>query len=217
MRPFVPPALRSFDPPVTDTAPPDDHSPIRDAAFAEGHDAGLRAGHAAGVAEGEARMRAEADAEIAELRTHLDRQAARQAVAAGLTRLLEQRDADVSAMAAAARAALAEALQGIFPVFLRTAMGAEVAALLTDAAGAHAAEQLKLRAAPATIDAVRAQSLPDELLARITFEPVPDRPPGWADIAWTGGGLTFDPDALLWQVADLLSYPIAKIKDSTDE
>jgi hypothetical protein len=217
MRPFIPPALRTFDPPETDAEPPVDHTPLRDAAFAEGHDAGLRAGHAAGLAEGEARMRAIADAEIAELRSHLDRQAARRAVAAALSNLLEQRDADITALAAAARSALAEALQGIFPVFLRTAMGAEVAALLTDAAEAHSAEQLKLRAAPATIDAVRGQSLPDELLARITFVPVPDRPPGWADIAWSGGGLTFDPDALLWQVADLLSYPIAKNKDKTDE
>ncbi len=211
MRPFIPPTLRSFELPAT-ADPVDQHAPVRAEAYTDGYNAGLHDGHAAGMAEGQALVRASADAELARMRGLLDEQGARQAVAAALARLTGQRDSDLAAMAEAARTAMAEALQQVFPVFLRSAMGAEVATLVTEAAAARAPEQLTLRAAQATLDAVLAQDLPEAQRARITLVAVPDRPPGWAEIAWTGGGLTFDPDALLWQVSDILSpsQPVAK-------
>jgi len=216
MRPFIPPTLRSFEPPVAAEAV-DQHAPVRAEAYTDGYNAGLHDGHAAGMAEGQAQVRASADAELARMRTLLDEQAARQAVAGALEQLIGQRDSDLLAMAAATRTAMADALQQVFPVFLRSAMGAEVANLVVDAVAARSQEQLTLRSAQATLDAVRAQGLPEAQLAKVTMVAVPNRPPGWAEIAWTGGGLTFDPDALLWQVSDILSPSKLVAKDEPNE
>ena len=158
MRPFIPPTLRSFEPPVAAEAV-DQHAPVRAEAYTDGYNAGLHDGHAAGMAEGQAQVRASADAELARMRTLLDEQAARQAVAGALEQLIGQRDSDLLAMAAATRTAMADALQQVFPVFLRSAMGAEVANLVVDAVAALWESQQWVRKNPKEAAAIEAEFL----------------------------------------------------------
>ena len=66
-----------------------------------------------------------------------------------------------------------------------------------------------LRAHPDTLRAVAAPEPTRRHAARLTMQPDATLPFGTAEIAWTGGGLTFDPTALHARVVTILA-PIEK-------
>lgn len=207
MRPFIPPAVRILvEPPPADVEaePVDPCIGVREAAFAEGYAAGHRTGHAAGAAEAAAAERSRFDAELATVTAALEAERACNTVVASLADILAKRDQDRADLHGAARACMAEALRLLFPRLMERAVGEEILALVLDALALRPQEGLTLRASPATLDAVRALPIATTDLARLAFVPDPDRPEGQAEIAWTGGGLTFAPEILLRQVTDAL-------------
>jgi flagellar biosynthesis/type III secretory pathway protein FliH len=204
MRRFVPPPIKAFDP---SSAAGDGHmfGPVRNAAYDVGFEAGRREGHAAGFAAGEAQARAIGDVEIARLHAMLDEQIACNSVADALTQLLAARHDDLRLIEQEMRSAVAAALDILFPSLMAQAAGAEITALIDQALTARAFEEIRVRASVETIAAVTARGLPEAGSTRLTLVSDADHPSGAADIAWTGGGLTFDPAALLRTVTDAIS------------
>jgi hypothetical protein len=214
MRRFVPPPIQAFD-----SSPwceePDTIGPVRDPVYASGYDAGLRAGRVAGFADGEAQARFAAASEMARLNAILDEQRACDSVAAGLNDLLASRQADRQQMRQEARSAIAAALDILFPTLMAQTVGAEIVALIDQALSARTAEAITIRASAETIAAIRFCGLSEQSSARVTLVPDPDQTFGAADIAWTGGGLTFDHAALLKTVTEAVS-PVFMRKDPTE-
>jgi hypothetical protein len=204
MRRFVPPPIQAFDPSAGATDP-DAFGPVRDAAYEVGYEAGHRAGHAAGLADGEAQALAANGREVARLQTMLDEQKACNSVADALAQLLAARDADRQQLERQTRTAVAAALDVLFPPLMSLTIGAELVALIDQALTARTSEEITVRVSAETIAAISACGIPDCGATRVTLLPTADQPRGVAEIAWSGGGLTFDPAALLHKVTALIS------------
>ena len=203
-RRFVPPAVAAFgggpDADLARTV-----AQARDEGFAEGRDSGFQAGHAAGMRDGEAAAAAAYQTELAALQEKFAKQQATLAVTEALDRLLAARAEDRAALEDDTRAAILTALRVLFPTLLEQAAGGEIAALLAEALTERAPEALTLRANPATLRSVATHDLPGDHANRLTMQDVPAMAVGAAEIAWCGGGLTFDPAALHERVLRILA------------
>ncbi len=203
-RRFIPPAVAIFAG-GTDAAFAAAVARAREEGFMEGRLHGLQEGHAAGRLEGETRVRETLQAELDALRTNYAKLDQQNLVSAALDRVLAARAADLAALDLAARTAITAGLRTVFPVLLACSAGMEVEALLQAALTERPDETLRLRAHPDTLAAVTGDArgaLPDA--ARVTLVADPSLATGAAEIAWTGGGLTFDPASLLEHVAAML-------------
>jgi flagellar biosynthesis/type III secretory pathway protein FliH len=177
----------------------------RQQGFAEGHAEGMRDGHAAGVAEGAAQARAALQPELDVLRETLAKRDRRVGVADALRQVLAARGDDLAALEGAMREAVAAALQTLFPTLLAAAAGTEIAAVLADALTERTPEALVLRAHPDTLATVAGETAAEREAGRLTLAAAPNMPFGVAEIAWAGGGVTFDPEALLARVRSVLA------------
>ena len=202
-RRFLPPPLTGFY-----ALPEADHvqtmAETRDQGYAEGRSAGLKQGYEAGFVEGAAEARAALQPELDVLRETCGNRERRIGLADALRRLLAARDADLSVLERASREVAIAALQALFPTLLATAAGAEIAALLADVLAERAPDTLVLRAHPDTLATIAAETAGERETGRLTPEAVPDMPFGVAEAAWRGGGITFDPAALLARVTSVL-------------
>lgn len=205
-RRFIPPALAAFG----NSSRPEVALELvraRDAGFAEGSAAGHAKGYAAGLADGEAKAREACAAELVRLEHRAASQVAVVAVARALDEISARHQADLRALDDASREAVVTALGTLFPLLSNTTAGAEIAALTVEALTARAPEMLTLRAAPETLAAVLAEGAADPDRQRLTLIPDDSCEPGAAALAWCGGGLTFDPPALLRRISALLAPP----------
>ena len=213
IRPFIPPAITALRPFMlleSDVAAGgDDPTPASDPGFLEGHACGLIEGRLAGQRESEARAREAFDAERAILHEKLAKLEAAENVSAALGRLFATRDAAERALEDAARSVLVSALRTLFPVLLASAAGAEIAALINQSLAVRPAGTLGLRANPDTLASL-ACAAPDGLV----LTPDPSLAPGAAELSWSGGGLSFDPAALLNRITALLSPAHPDNKDT---
>ncbi len=208
IRRFVPPAVAAFgDGPDAELA--QTLAQARDDGFAEGRELGQREGHAAGLLEGEAAASATHQIELAALHERFAKHQATLAMATALEQVLDARSADQRTLENATRIGIVAVLRMLFPTLLEQAAGQEIAALLTETLTERAPETLTLRAHPDTLRAVVEQSLPDDHAAQLTMQADAALPFGAAEIAWMGGGLTFDPTALHARVVNILA-PIEK-------
>jgi flagellar biosynthesis/type III secretory pathway protein FliH len=176
----------------------------RDQGFAEGHAKGVLEGHAAGVADGEARTRGVLLPELDALQESSAKRDRYDTVAVMLRRLLEGRERDLTALEVEVRETVTAALRTLFPVLLSQAIGTEIASLAATALMERTPETLTLRAHPETLAAVSADTREETEKGRLVLAPDPRRAFGSVEIAWTGGGMTFDPAALLSQVTAAL-------------
>jgi flagellar biosynthesis/type III secretory pathway protein FliH len=216
MRPYQPPSLLALisDEDGTTAARMLSDERIRSAAFATGRQQGLEEGQRMGREEGVAAARAEAERGLqAELERRGQRGAA--ACAAALEVLLSRREADRRALDADLRAALAGALEAVFPALLARAAGGEVLAMVNAALDERAQEVLTLRAHPDTLSAAGADGL--AVPERLRLRPDPALPPGQAEVAWGEGGLLYDPAALQARVLALLGAPAAPASTTSQE
>jgi hypothetical protein len=203
-RRFHPPPLAGFyASPEVDAA--QTLADLREQGFAEGQSAGRKQGYEAGFMEGAAETRAALQPELDVLRESSGNRERRVGVADALRRVLAARDADLANVERASRELAAAALQALFPTLLATAAGAEIAAMLADVLAERAPETLILRAHPDTLATIAAETAVERETGRLTPEPVPDMAFGVAEAAWSGGGITFDPAALLARVAGVLA------------
>lgn len=203
MRRFVPPPIDAFDP-FSAVGDPNVYGPVRNAAYEAGFYAGSRAGRAAGLAEGEALSRVASTEEIDRLRVLLQEQTARNSVTDAITQLLAARDADRQLLEQHLRSAVSVAMATLFPSLMSMAIGYEIVALIDQALAARTPENITIRASAETIGAITARGLPQTGSSRVTL--LPDANYSDAiDVAWTGGGMTFDPAALLHSVNETIS------------
>jgi flagellar biosynthesis/type III secretory pathway protein FliH len=202
-RRFVPPAVAVFGS-GADAELAQAVARAREEGFLEGRLHGLQEGTATGRQEGEAETREVMQQQLAELRAEYAKLDQQISVAAALDRVLAARSADLAALEHATRTAISAALQTLFPVLLARTAGQEIAALLHAALTERPTETLRLRAHPDTLDAIAddTNAMPDR--ARLAVAADSSLAPGTAELAWTGGGLTFDPDALLARVMAVL-------------
>jgi len=203
MRRFVPPPIDAFEP-IMEAGEVDALGAVRDAAYHEGFTAGRRAGHSEGFGQAEAQTRAAWAKDVAEWRGKFEEQTICNTVSQGLAQLLAARSADYLTLTRETRAVIANALELLFPTLMAHALGGELLALIQDALTARASEEVVVRGAAETIAAINAQGLPPGAAARVRLRPIPDYPPHKIDIAWSGGGLIFDADALLRKVNEAL-------------
>jgi flagellar biosynthesis/type III secretory pathway protein FliH len=203
---FRPPPLAGFysAPDVDNT---DALTEARQEGFAEGRTHGMREGHAAGLAEGVEKTRAALQPELDALRETSAKRDRRVGVADALRQVLAARDVDLAVLENAFREAAVAALQKLFPTLLASAAGTEIAALLADALTERTSETLMLRAHPETLATVAAETATERESGRVTVTVIPSMPFGAAEIAWIGGGITFDPVALLARVTSVLAAP----------
>jgi hypothetical protein len=209
MRRFIPPPIQAFDL-SAGAGEQDVLGPVRDAAHEVGYEAGHREGRIAGLAEGEARALAVSGPEVARLQSLLDEQTACNSVAHALAQLLAARDADRRKLEMETRQAIAAALDVLFTSLMSLTIGAEIVALVEEALTARAPEEITVRASAETIAAVAARGIPDGGSTRVTLLPTADQPYGAVDIIWSGGGLTFDPTALLRKVAEFITPNVVR-------
>jgi len=203
-RRFLPPPLTEFYAvPEADEA--QTLAEMRNQGFADGHNAGLKQGYEAGFKEGAAESRAALQPELDVLRQSSGNRERRVGVADALRRVLAARDADLAAVERASREVATAALQALFPTLLAAAAGAEIAVLLADVLAERAPERLILRAHPDTLATIAAETVAERETGRLVPEPVPDMAFGMAEAAWNGGGITFDPAALLGRVTSVLA------------
>jgi hypothetical protein len=203
-RRFHPPPLAGFyASPEADQA--QTLAETRDLGFAEGHSAGMQKGYESGFMEGAAETRAALQPELDALRESSGNRERRVGVADALRRVLAARDTDLAAVERASREVAVAALQALFPTLLAKAAGAEIAAMLADALAERAPETLILRAHPDTLATIAAETATERATGRLTPEALPDMPFGAADAVWAGGGITFDPAALLARVTSVLA------------
>ncbi|MGC1410600.1 MAG: hypothetical protein WA864_16855 [Acetobacteraceae bacterium] len=207
IRRFVPPAVAAFgegpDAELAQTL-----AQARDDGFAEGRELGQREGHTTGLHAGEAAATATHQIELAALQEKSAKHQATLAVTTALEQVLDARSADRQALEHATRTAIVAVLRMLFPTLLEQTSGQEIAALLTEALTERAPEALTLRAHPDTLRAVE-QRLPGDHAAQLTMQADAALPFGTAEIAWTGGGLNFDPTALHARVVNILA-PVEK-------
>jgi len=204
-RRFVPPAVAVFaGGGGSDVAAAEALHRARDGAFAEGRQHGLRQGHVEGRREGEAETRETMQREIDALRSEYALLDQRVSVTAALDQVLAARALDLAALEQATRTAVVAALRSLFPTLQSHRAGAEIEAVLQQALTERPAETLRLRAHPATLDAIAAEAAGCGDPGRVALEPDASLAPGAAEIAWTGGGLTFEPARLLEHVVAML-------------
>lgn len=202
-RRFIPPAIEAFgDGPKAEAAR--NIAAARDAAYVEGRDVGWQQGHAAGFRDGEASARKVCEAELSALRAEFARRDCGLRVAEALQLLLTAREEDQRGLETSMRTAIIAALQTLFPAFLDAAAGREVATLLADTLAERTADTLTLHAHPDMVAAVEAENLAPEAAARLTLVPDATLAHGAAILEWAGGGVAFDPAALLERVAMIL-------------
>jgi hypothetical protein len=203
-RRFHPPPLAGFY-----ACPEVDHAQTlaetREKGYAEGHSAGRKQGYEAGFIEGAAEARAALQPELDVLRESSGNRERRVGVADALRRVLAARDADLATVERASRELAATALQALFPTLLAAAAGPEITALLADVLAERAPETLILRAHPDTLATIAVETAAEREAGRLTPEAVPDTPFGVAEAAWNGGGITFDPAALLARITLVLA------------
>lgn len=216
MQRFVPPALDALRPNHSGEIDAEADR-IREGGFAEGHALGMREGRLAGIREGEARARQEVQAELAELRGRFAKQDAAGRLAEAVERMLADREEADRDLEESARAAMTAALRLLFPALLASAIGPEVVAVVREALVARAPETLNLRAHPDTLALVARADLPQEAAGRLTLSPDATLEHGAVVIAWSGGGLSFDPAALLERVAGILSPISVARQDAAHE
>jgi flagellar biosynthesis/type III secretory pathway protein FliH len=177
----------------------------RELGFAEGRAQGLLEGHAAGHAEGGEEARAALQPDLDALREGCAKHEAQGAVAEALRQVLTARDTDLASLERSVRDIAAATLQTLFPALLSRAAGPEIAALLAGALAERAPEVLTLRAHPDTLAAVATETATAREDGRLTLTADPGWPFGTAELGWTGGGITFDPAALLARVTSVLT------------
>jgi hypothetical protein len=203
-RRFLPPPLTGFY-----AAPDADEAQTlaetRNQGFADGHSAGLKQGYEAGFMEGAAESWAALQPELDVLRQSSGNRERRVGVADALRRVLAARDADLATVERASREVATAALHTLFPTMLATAVGAEIAVLLADVLAQRAPERLILRAHPDTLATIAAETAVEREADRLVPEPVADMAFGVAEAVWNGGGITFDPAALLARVTSVLA------------
>jgi hypothetical protein len=141
------------------------------------------------------------------LRENRARRDRRIGVADTLRQVLAARDTDVALLETAMREAATVALRTLFPTLLASATGTEIAALLATALIERGPETLMLRAHPDTLATVAAEIATEQEAGRVTLAACDNMPHGAAEIAWAGGGLTFDPAALLANITSVLALP----------
>jgi flagellar biosynthesis/type III secretory pathway protein FliH len=201
-RRFVPPAVDAF----VNAARSDvdcEWARGRDGGLAEGISIGRSEGYAAGLREGRDRADERHQAELARLRAAFAKQSSIETVVAAIQQLLAAQDTTRRSLEDAARAAIASALRTVFPVLLGQSAGVEIAAVIAEAVSERGSEALTLRCHPETLASIQAQgSIESEALI---FAPDDGMAPGAAVATWSGGGLNFDPTALLAQVVEILS------------
>lgn len=213
MHRFVPPALEVLRPSQageTDS----ELNKVREGGFAEGYALGTREGRLAGVREGEARAREAAQAEVVEMRGRFAKQDATARLADAVERVLAAREEADRALEHGARVAMTAALRMLFPALLASATGAEVVAVVREALVARAPDTLNLRAHPDTLALAAQGNLPEQVGGRLTLSPDATLEHGAAVVTWSGGGLTFDPAALLEQVVGIISPIPAGTQDA---
>jgi flagellar biosynthesis/type III secretory pathway protein FliH len=204
IRRFVPPAVGSFGTgPLSDAARALDAA--REESFLAGQKAGHRDGHAAGLQEGKAQARAANEADMAALRADFARRHTIHTVAEALQRLADMRDSTRLDLETQARGLIEAALRALFPVLMTGTAGAEIVGLIAEPLAERGKEEITLRAHPDTVAAVQAQGIADLEPALLTLIADPALSPGAIDAAWASGGLTFDPAAMLEQVAEIIS------------
>jgi hypothetical protein len=215
-RRFLPPPVTGFY-----ALPEVDHAQTlaetRDQGYAEGRSAGQKQGYEAGFMEGAAEARAALQPELDALRETSGNRERRVGVADELRRVLAARDADLATVERASREVATAALQALFPTLLATAAGAEIAALLADVLTERAPETLTLRAHPDTLATIAAETAAERETGRLTPEAAPDMSFGLAEAAWSGGGITFDPAALLARVISVLAAASQTTPDPVSE
>jgi flagellar biosynthesis/type III secretory pathway protein FliH len=177
----------------------------RQAAYAEGQAKGRAEGRAEGLAEGNAATTAALGPELAELRENIAKRDRRVGVAEALRAVLAARETDLEALQRATGDVVAQALRTLFPVLLATSAGGEIVALLSTALTEREPEALVLRGHPDTLAMFAAETTTPRDGSRVRMQPAPDMAPGEAEIGWTGGGIRFDPAALMARVADVLA------------
>jgi flagellar biosynthesis/type III secretory pathway protein FliH len=175
----------------------------REEGFADGLRVGRQEGYAAGLRQGEEQANATYRAELDRLRAAYAQQHAIDVVLTALQQLHAARDEARLELEAAARAVIASALGVIFPALVAQAAGQEIIALIDDLLRDRGVESLTVRGHPDTIAPIRAQGLTDS--GRLTLLADNAMTPGAAIATWSDGGFSFEPDALLEQVAAILS------------
>ena len=215
MRRFVPPSIDTFGP-VGDAGGAESLAIAREAGYHEGFLAGQLAGHAEGFRQAETQTRDAWAKDVADWRGRFEEQTLCNTVAQGLAQLLAARSADYLTLTRQTRAAIAGALNLLFPTLMKHAFGSELLALIEEALTSRSSEEITVRASADTVAAITAQGLPPGAATRVRLRPVPDYAPDRVDVSWTGGGLTFDADALLRKVTDLLVTEDLR-KDEHDE
>jgi hypothetical protein len=173
----------------------------RDEAYAEGHAAGLAAGLETGRQEGMAAVREECAAALEEARAEATRRTTETDLAAALERMGAARAADLTALEDGLRQTLSATLRSLFPVLMTHAAGMELQRLIADTLTERAPETLLLRAHPDALAHLTALPGWDELALRLTPRADDQLAAGAIEIAWTGGGLAYDPQALLERVS----------------
>jgi flagellar biosynthesis/type III secretory pathway protein FliH len=202
IRRFIPPAVNAF----VDEARSDTDSEWargREGGLAEGLTIGRSEGYAAGLREGKDRADERHQSELARLRSAFAKQHSIDAVVTAIEQLLAAQGETRRGLEDAARAAITSGLRTLFPVLMAQAVGAEIAALIAETVCEHGAEALTLRCHPETLGLVEAQGHLE--FEALIVQPDDRMAPGTAVATWSGGGLSFDPAALLAQVVEILS------------
>jgi len=202
-RRFQPPPLARF----YDTTEVDQVQALNDAratGFAEGSSVGRQQGYEAGFAEGAAETRAALQPELDALRESSANRDRRVGVIDALRQVVATRQADLAALEQASRDVIASVLEALFPTLLAAAAGREIAALLAEALAERAPDSLILRAHPDTLSVIAAETTAEQTGGQLTVEPVPDMAFAVAEAVWSGGGITFDPAALLARITAVL-------------
>ncbi len=203
-RRFRPPPLAGFY-----VAEGDDHNralaEAREQGYAVGYAQGLLEGHEAGAEEATAATREALRPELDGLRETCAQGEAHGAVADALRRLLAARQSDLASLELGVRQIVAVVIETLFPTLLATAIGTEITALVADALAERGAEVLTLRAHPDTLAATAAETATEVQDGRLVLAPDPTQPFGVAEVAWNGGGISFNPSALLTSVRSVLT------------
>jgi flagellar biosynthesis/type III secretory pathway protein FliH len=210
-RRFIPPTVGGIlrDGPRSEEA--FDLARVREEAYAEGLRVGRHEGHAIGLRQGEERAAEIYQVELQRLCAEYAKQHGIEVVLAALRDLLAAHEQTRREVEDEARAAISSALRVLFPVLLAQTAGQEIAGLIGDALCERGIEALTVRADPETIASIRDQGLTEA--DTLTLLPDPAMKPGTAVATWSAGGLSFDPAALLEQVAGIL-HPQSQLEEA---
>jgi flagellar biosynthesis/type III secretory pathway protein FliH len=210
-RRFIPPAVDALrEGPQAEAA--FEAARAREEGYAEGLRIGRHEGHAVGLRHGEQQAAQAHQVELEKFRSAYARQHTIEILLAALQELRAGREDMRRELEAAARATISSALRVLFPVLLAQTAGQEIAALVADALAERGIERLTLRSDEVTIASVKDQGLTEGDTLTLLLDPA--MKPGTAVATWSGGGLSFDPAALLEQVAAILC-PNAQLEEVT--